>query len=79
MLTGKLWFKVPESIRIEVNGLLPAGVYSKDLALYLAGRLTADGATYIAVEYAGEAIAALSVEARFTLSTWPLRWGRKWD
>ncbi len=77
MLTGKLWFKVPESMRIEVSGLLPAGVYSKDLALYLAGRLTADGATYIAVEYAGEAIAALSVEARFTLSNLAVEMGAK--
>jgi 3-isopropylmalate/(R)-2-methylmalate dehydratase large subunit len=77
MLTGKLWFKVPESIRINVNGGLQTGVYSKDLALFLAGRLTADGATYLAVEYAGEAISALSVEARFTLSNLAVEMGAK--
>ncbi len=77
MLTGKLWFKVPQSIRIEARGRLPAGVYSKDLALYLAGLLTADGATYLAVEYAGEAIAEMSVEARFTLSNLAVEMGAK--
>jgi 3-isopropylmalate/(R)-2-methylmalate dehydratase large subunit len=77
MLTGKLWFKVPQSMRIEARGRLPLGVYSKDLALYLAGLLTADGATYLAVEYAGEAIAEMSVEARFTLSNLAVEMGAK--
>ncbi len=77
MLTGKLWFKVPDSMRIEVGGTLPKGVYSKDLALFLAGMLTADGATYMAVEYAGEAINAMSVEARFTLSNLAVEMGAK--
>lgn len=77
MFTGKLWFKVPSSMRIEINGRLPAGVFSKDLALFLAGMLTADGATYLAVEYAGEAIKAMSVEARFTLSNLAVEMGAK--
>ncbi len=77
MFTGMLWFKVPESMRIEVSGRLPEGVYSKDLALHLAGMLTADGATYLAVEYGGEAIRELSVEARFTLSNLAVEMGAK--
>ncbi len=77
MMTGKLWFKVPQTIRIVLDGEMPKGVYSKDLALWLAGKLTADGATYLAIEYEGEAIDALSVEARFTLSNMAVEIGAK--
>ena len=77
MLTGKLWFKVPPTLRLELGGELPAGVYSKDVALFLAGKLTADGATYLAVEYGGEIIASLSVEARFTISNMAVEVGAK--
>ncbi|NPV58243.1 MAG: 3-isopropylmalate dehydratase large subunit [Actinobacteria bacterium] len=77
MLTGKLWFKVPESLRLELRGKLREGVYSKDVALFLAGELTADGATYMAVEYAGEVISSLSVEARFTISNMAVEMGAK--
>lgn len=77
MLTGKLWFKVPPTMRLELHGKLPAGVYSKDVALFLAGKITADGATYLAVEYGGEAISSLSVEARFTISNMAVEMGAK--
>lgn len=77
MLTGKLWFKVPPTLRLELRGELPVGVYSKDVALFLAGRLTADGATYLAVEYGGEVITSLSVEARFTISNMAVEMGAK--
>jgi len=77
MMTGKLWFKVPPTMRLELRGELPAGVYSKDVALYLAGQLTADGATYLAVEYAGDVIASLSVEARLTISNMAVEIGAK--
>jgi len=77
MLTGELWFKVPPTLRLELKGKLPVGVYSKDVALYLAGRLTADGATYLAVEYGGEIIRSLSVEARFTISNMAVEMGAK--
>ncbi len=77
MMTGKLWFKVPQTIRIILDGALPEGVCSKDLALWLAGKLTADGATYMAIEYEGEAIDEMSVEARFTLSNMAVEMGAK--
>jgi 3-isopropylmalate/(R)-2-methylmalate dehydratase large subunit len=77
MLTGKLWFKVPPTMRLELRGELPAGVYSKDVALFLAGRITADGATYLAVEYGGEVISSLSVDARFTISNMAVEMGAK--
>ena len=52
-LTGKLWFKIPESIKIIVKGKLPSGVYSKDLALYIVGKLGAGGARYKCLEFEG--------------------------
>jgi len=77
MLTGKLWFKVPPTLRLELRGTLQTGVFSKDVALFLAGRITADGATYLAVEYGGEVIASLSVDARFTISNMAVEMGAK--
>lgn len=77
MLTGKLWFKVPETMRVLCRGRLPKGVFAKDLVLFLAGQITADGATYLAQEFAGEAVEALSVEGRFTLSNMAVEMGAK--
>jgi 3-isopropylmalate/(R)-2-methylmalate dehydratase large subunit len=77
MLTGKLWFKVPETFRAVFRGVWPPGVYAKDLSLYFAGRITADGATYQALEFAGEAISALSVAGRFTLANMAVEVGAK--
>ncbi len=77
LVSGKLWFKVPETFKFVLNGQLPAGVYSKDLILYLIGDVTADGATYMAAEYVGEAINALSVEARFSISNMAIEMGAK--
>ncbi len=77
MLSGKLWFKVPETVKFVANGRLPAGVYAKDLILFLIGQVTADGATYMAAEYAGEAVDALSVEGRFTMANMAIEMGAK--
>ncbi|MFQ6067886.1 MAG: aconitase/3-isopropylmalate dehydratase large subunit family protein, partial [bacterium] len=68
MASGKLWFRVPETIKISFKGKLSSGVYAKDLALYLIGKLGARGALYKSIELEGEVIKDLSVEARFTLS-----------
>jgi 3-isopropylmalate/(R)-2-methylmalate dehydratase large subunit len=77
LISGQLWFKVPETIRFVVNGHLPKGSYSKDLILHLIGSVTADGATYRAAEYVGEAIRDLSVDARFTISNMAVEMGAK--
>ena len=77
IISGKLWFKVPETFKFILNGRLGEGVYAKDLILFLIGDVTADGATYMAAEYGGEAVADLSIEARFTISNMAIEMGAK--
>lgn len=77
MISGKIWFKVPETIKISVNGSLPDGVFSKDIILYIAGELTADGATYKALEFHGDTLKTLSMDARFTVSNMAIEVGAK--
>ncbi len=75
--TGTLWVKVPETIRVEVEGTLPAGVASKDVILRLLGDLRADGATYQALEFAGSTIEAMSVASRMAMSNMAVECGAK--
>lgn len=77
LISGQMWFKVPETVKFICHGQLPAGVYAKDLILYLIGQVTADGATYMAAEYTGEAISALSMDARFTICNMAIEMGAK--
>ena len=77
MAVGKLWFKVPETMKIVYSGELMPGVFSKDLILYLAGQIGVDGATYEALEFCGPVIDALSVEARMTISNMAIEVGAK--
>ncbi len=77
MAAGKLWFKVPESIKVTYTGALEPGVFSKDLILHLAGQLGADGATYEALEFHGPVIDDLSVEGRMTISNMAIELGAK--
>jgi 3-isopropylmalate/(R)-2-methylmalate dehydratase large subunit len=77
MISGQMWFKVPPTLKFVCHGELPPGVYSKDLILHLIGRVTADGATYMAVEFTGEAIRALSMEGRFTIANMAVEMGAK--
>jgi homoaconitate hydratase family protein len=76
-ITGKLWLKVPESIRIILEGRFPAGVYSKDLMLHLIGKLGADGCGYKSVEFYGGAVADLSVSERMTMTNLAMEMGVK--
>jgi 3-isopropylmalate/(R)-2-methylmalate dehydratase large subunit len=77
MKTGKVWLKVPESIRITLRGRLPAGVYPKDLALHLAGLLGADGAAGQTLEFDGPGLAALDFEDRLVLANLSVEMGAK--
>lgn len=75
--TGELWLRVPETIRIQTHGNLQKGVFAKDLALFLLGKLTARGADYKSVEYYGEAISKMTVSERFTLCNMSMEMGAK--
>ncbi|HEX9093702.1 MAG TPA: 3-isopropylmalate dehydratase large subunit [Coriobacteriia bacterium] len=77
MAAGKLWFKVPETMRFTLNGSLAPGVFSKDVILHMAGLIGADGATYMAIEFDGPVIDALSVDARMTISNMAIEVGAK--
>jgi 3-isopropylmalate/(R)-2-methylmalate dehydratase large subunit len=77
LISGRTWFKVPQTIKLEYTGKLPKGSYSKDLALRMCGRLTANGATYKALEIGGDAVSSLSVEARMTISNMAVETGAK--
>jgi 3-isopropylmalate/(R)-2-methylmalate dehydratase large subunit len=77
ILTGELWFKVPESIKLIVNGKLPPGVYSKDMIIYIISVIGVDGALYKVIEFTGPTINNLSVEARMTLTNMAIEAGAK--
>jgi 3-isopropylmalate/(R)-2-methylmalate dehydratase large subunit len=76
-LTGKLWMKVPETYRIQLNGNFSTGVYSKDLMLHLIGSLGADGCTYKSVEFYGDLFENLSVSERMTMTNLAMEMGVK--
>ncbi|REE28017.1 homoaconitase large subunit [Methanothermobacter thermautotrophicus] len=75
--TGKLWFRVPETLRFDVRGKLREHVYAKDVILNIIGRVGADGATYMACEFAGETVAEMSVSDRMVLSNMAIEMGGK--
>ncbi|MGH1590202.1 3-isopropylmalate dehydratase large subunit [Methylobacterium phyllosphaerae] len=77
LLCGRMWLRVPETIRVELTGRLPAGVFPKDAALALAGALGADGAAYQALEFAGPGIGTLALEDRLVLSNLAVEMGAK--
>ncbi len=77
MAAGKLWFRVPETMRFTLNGVLPKGVLSKDVILHIAGMIGADGATYMALEFDGPVIEAMSVSSRMTISNMAIEVGAK--
>jgi 3-isopropylmalate/(R)-2-methylmalate dehydratase large subunit len=77
MSLGKSWFRVPESIKVSVNGMFPAGVYAKDLILHLIGLIGADGATYRVLEFSGDAVPWMSISSRLTVANMAVEAGAK--
>ena len=75
--TGKNWFKVPATQKVIIKGKIPKGVYSKDIILYIINDLGANGATYKSVEFSGEVIDKLSLDARLTITNMTIEFGAK--
>ena len=74
---GEMWFRVPETIRVEVEGTFRPHVTSKDLILHLISQLGVEGARYWAIEYGGEAVSAMPMHARLTLCNMSIEAGAK--
>ncbi|MCI5901017.1 MAG: 3-isopropylmalate dehydratase large subunit [Blautia sp.] len=75
--TGEMWVKVPETIKVTINGVLPSNVTSKDVILRLIGDLGADGATYKALEFTGDTVKNMSVASRMTIANMAIEAGAK--
>lgn len=75
--TGELWIKVPETIRVNINGTLPENVMAKDVILKILGDLRSDGATYKSLEFAGDTVENMSVASRMTMSNMSVECGAK--
>ncbi|KIF78830.1 3-isopropylmalate dehydratase [Streptomyces sp. 150FB] len=76
-VTGKLWVKVPESVRVRIDGELPVGSYAKDVMLKLIGDLGADGLTYCSAEFTGSYVESRSVSERMTFCNLAMEMGAK--
>jgi 3-isopropylmalate/(R)-2-methylmalate dehydratase large subunit len=74
---GKIWLRVPETIRVIVEGELPIGVYGKDIILHLIGEIGAAGATYKALEFSGDTIENLEMAGRMTIANMAVEAGAK--
>ena len=74
---GKTWLRVPETIRFDVKGAFPKGVYSKDLILKVIGDIKTDGATYQSMEWGGPAVHAMPMTERMVLSNMAIEAGGK--
>lgn len=77
MLTGKTWLKVPQTIKLELVGALPKGLSAKDIILFLVGKIGIAGATYMSVEYTGEAIRGFTLASRMVLANMAAEMGAK--
>ncbi len=77
MGTGKLWVKVPETMQFTFEGKLPPYLMAKDLILQIIGDIGVDGATYRAMEFAGDGVYSLDIEERMTLCNMVIEAGGK--
>ena len=74
---GETWFRVPETIRINLKGKLQYGVYAKDLALWIIGMIGSSGADYMSIEYHGDGVKTLSISDRMVLANLASEMGAK--
>ncbi|AFD00894.1 3-isopropylmalate dehydratase, large subunit [Methanocella conradii HZ254] len=77
MAYGTTWLRVPEAFRFQIDGELPKHVTSKDVFLHIVKEITADGATYMSMEYQGSTVDKMSVESRLVLSNMAIEAGGK--
>ncbi|MBW1784478.1 MAG: 3-isopropylmalate dehydratase large subunit, partial [Deltaproteobacteria bacterium] len=75
--TGELWFRVPETVRVEITGSLRRGVSSKDIILFLAEKYGTDMAQYKTIEWTGPVVDDLPMDARLTMSNMSVELGAK--
>mgnify|MGYP000509639709 FL=1 len=77
MITGQAWFKVPSAIKIELTGKLSKWVSGKDVILHIIGMIGVDGALYRSMEFAGDGVASLSMDDRFSIANMAIEAGAK--
>jgi len=77
MATGQVWLKVPSAIKFNITGKLNKWVSGKDVILYIIGKIGVDGALYKSMEFAGEGLKELSMDARFTIANMAIEAGGK--
>jgi 3-isopropylmalate/(R)-2-methylmalate dehydratase large subunit len=75
--TDEIWLRVPETIKINIEGEIPPGIYPKDIILYIIGDLGADGALYKAVEFSGNVVKNMDIGGRMTLCNMTVEMGAK--
>jgi len=75
--TDEIWLKVPETIKINIEGTITSGVYPKDIILHIIGNLGADGVLYKAVEFGGKVVREMSISGRMTLCNMAVEMGAK--
>lgn len=77
LLTGELWFRVPEIVEVRLEGQAPRGVFPKDVILAVLGRVRADGAVYKAIDFTGSYVDSLNVAGRMTVCNMAVEMGAK--
>ena len=77
LITGELWFRVPEILEVRLEGQPQKGVYPKDVILYVLGRLKADGAVYKAIDFTGSYVEQLGVSGRMVICNMAVEMGAK--
>lgn len=77
LMTGELWFRVPEIIEIRLEGEAPKGVYPKDVVLNVLGKIKADGAVYKAIDFTGSYVENLNVAGRMVICNMAVEMGAK--
>src|SRR5665648_1005165 len=77
LLTGEIWLKVPEIIKINITGKTDKGIMAKDIILYVISQLGTDVALYKAIEYTGEVVAEMSLDERLVLCNMSVEMGAK--